>query len=173
MKCPAHHPLPRLAIGALALLAFTALGAGCETKTTSKGFSSGYNYHKPGRGDRIAKPVEPSDQESLARADTDTPRPSGPEVKVPEPIEALGKGLGDMFELITPPPQNASGKPAANSGAIPNNFTGTHEVKDKNGNTVLVHFDRGRIIKKEVIPEGSDKPISDAPKVFRSEQPRP
>jgi hypothetical protein len=176
MKRKSPQSLPRLALGALAIAGFACFAPGCETTTTSKGFSSGYNYHKPTRADQMAKnrAAAQADSDSVAQADSsDAPRPSGPDIGVPAPIEAMGKGLGDLFELITPPPPGASQKPTANNGAIPNNFTGTHEVKDANGNTILVHFDRGRIIKKELIAAGSDKPLPDGPKVFRSEQPRP
>ncbi len=161
------YSLSGITLAALALGAFTFL-SGCETTTTSKGFSSGYNYRKPGRTNQSG-PLPMSDPEAVAKAE-----PNGSNYDPgPELPPDVTKGIADLFDLITPPAAGASSKPEVNRGMIPNNYTGPHEMKDKNGNTIRVTFDRGRIIKKEIIPEGSDKPIPDGPKVFRSEQPRP
>jgi hypothetical protein len=156
-------------LGALALGGFVCLAGGCETTTTHKGFSSGYNYHKPGRDSRSG-PLPMADPETVASRGESPSTPYDPGPELPADVT---KGIADLFDLITPPAAGQPEQKAVNKGMIPNNYTGPHEIKDKNGNTIRVTFDRGRIIKKEIIPEGSDKPISDAPKVFRSEQPRP
>ena len=157
---------------ALALLASAGLLTGCETTTTSKGFTSGYNYHKPGREPRKPVPVQDS-SDSAPYANAGDPPKSSDEPQLPDFVQDLGQGLGNLLELITPPPPGAasasSQQESIDKGMIPNNFTGVQNIKDQSGNTVRVHFDRGRIIKKELIPAGSDKPASDAPRVYKTQ----
>jgi hypothetical protein len=165
----ADNLLKRQAVAlSLGLVACLLLLTGCETKTTSKGFSSGFNYKKPGRESKMVFD-QPKPQ---AMDDEPTNRGYNPGPDVPAPIAAVGKALGDMFALITPPPPGMSEKEQVQRGFIPQNYTGPYEMKDKEGNTIKVQFDRGRIIKKEVIPADGSAPLPTGPMVIRSDATR-